>query len=307
MDDPVGRSLLGARIEENVTANRARTPVFLLAATAMVLLLIASLSGIVPDDGGRPYRFSSVWGEEVEIYGGEGLYRYDSVYKAAMFRGFDWANLVVVLPLFVVGIGLYRQGKVKGQLLLTALFTYLAYIYVIGVMGNAFNAMFLVWTALFSVGVFGLYLTIAGMDMNAFRGSIKENFPRRGLAVYVLLVGAILLVQYLSEIFTAYATANAPASLDHYTTLELASFELGLMIPLHFLGGIALWKEKAWGYLLSILLAFAAFMTFVALSIALLLLYFSYGQGSLPDMAITIAIAVVATGFSALIFSRVRG
>jgi hypothetical protein len=271
----------------------------------MVFLLIASLCGIVSDDGGRPYSFSSVRGEGVDIYGGDGLYRYDTVYKAAMFRGFDWANLVVVLPLFVVGIGLHRQGKAKGQLLLAALFTYLAYIYAIGVMGNAFNAMFLVWTVLFSLGAFGLYLTLTRMDVTAFRGSIKEDFPRRGLAVYVLAVGAILLVQYLSEIVTAYGTATPPASLDHYTTLELASLELGVMIPLHFIGGIALWKEKAWGYLLSILLAFAAFMTFVALSIALLLLYFSYGQGSLPDMVITIAIALVATGFSAVIFSRV--
>jgi hypothetical protein len=104
----------------------------------------------------------------------------------------------------------------------------------------------------------------------------------------------------------AYTTGNPPASLDHYTTLELAAFELGLMIPLHFVGGISLWRKKAWGYLLAILLAFAAFMTFIALSIALLLFYFSFGQGSVLDMAITIAIALVATGFSLVIFKRVK-
>ena len=74
----------------------------------------------------------------------------------------------------------------------------------------------------------------------------------------------------------------------------------------HFVGGIALWRKKAWAYLLAILLAFAAFMTFIALSIALLLLYFSFGQGSALDIAITIGIALVATGFSLVIFKRVK-
>jgi len=277
-----------------------------LAVVAMVLLLAASLASILCDDGGRPYEVTSVRGEKVEIYGGQGLYRYDSVYKAVMFRGFDWANLVVVLPLFALGIRLYRQGRMRGQLLLAALFTYLAYIYAIGVMGNAFNALFLVWTALFSLGVLGLVLTLAGLNVASLPDNLKANFPHRGLAVYLLVVGAVLLVQYLTEIVAAYSTGNPPASLDHYTTLELAAFELGLMIPLHVVGGISLWRGKAWGYVLGVLLAFAAAMTFLALGIALLLLYFSFGQGSLPDIAITIILALVASGVSLVIFRRLK-
>jgi len=277
-----------------------------LSVVAVVLLLAASLAGILSDDGGRPYEAASVRGEMVEIYGGQGLYRHDSVYKAVMFRGFDWANLIVVLPLFALGIGLYRQRRRSGQVLLAALFTYLAYIYAIGVMGNAFNAMFLVWTALFSVGAFGLFATLADLDVDSLPTSLKPNFPRRSLAVYVLAVGAILLFQYLAEVLTAYAAGTPPASLDHYTTLELASFELGLMIPLHLIGGIGLWQKRSWGYLLAILLVFAAFMTFIALSIALSVFYFSFGQGSVPDMAITITIALVSTALSAVTFGRVK-
>ncbi len=286
--------------------SRESRAILALSVVAMILLLAASLAGILSDDGGRPYAFTSVREEEVEIYGGQGLYRHDSVYKAVMFRGFDWANLVVVLPLFVLGIRLYRQGRMRGQLLLAALFTYLAYIYAIGVMGNAFNALFLVWTALFSAGAFGLFVTLAGLDIDSLPGNMKPNFPRRSLAVYVLAVGAILLIQYLAEVLTAYAAGNPPASLDHYTTLELASFELGLMIPLHFAGGIGLWQKRSWGYLLAILLVFAASMTFIALSIALWLFHSSFGQGSVLDMAITVAIALVSTGLSLVAFGRLQ-
>lgn len=108
------------------------------------------------------------------------------------------------------------------------------------------------------------------------------------------------------EVIAAYTTGNPPASLDHYTTLELASLELGIMIPLHIIGGLALWRGKTWGYLAATVLAFAAFMVFIALSISLLLFYVSFGRGDVLDMAITTVITVVATGFSLVIFARVK-
>lgn len=282
--------------------NREKIPIFVLSVLAIALLLITSITGIVADDGGSPYVFTSPRGKEVDIYGGNGLYQYDNTYKAVAFLSFEWANLVIVLPLFILGIYLYRHGQLKGQLLLAALFTYLAYIYLIGVMGNAFNIMFLVWTALFSVGFFGLFLVLADMDIAALPKKLEPNFPRKSVSVYVVIVGLILLLQYLAEIISAYATGQPPVSLDHYTTLELASLELGIMIPLHIVGGISLWRKKAWGYVISTLLAFTSFMVFIALSISLLLFYVSFGQGSALDMVITIVIAVVATGFSFVIF-----
>ena len=231
------------------TAKDERITLPILAVLAMILLLAASLTAILLDDGGAPYPFTTPRGEQVEIYGGAGPYQFDNTYKAIAFRSFDWANLAVVLPLFVAGLRLYRRGKFRGQLLLAALFTYLAYIYLIGVMGNAFNALFLVWTALFSVGVFGLCLTLRQMDFAALPAKLAGNFPRKAVAVYVLALGPILLVQYLAEVIAAYTTGNPPASLDHYTTLELASLELGIMIPLHIIGGLALRRGKTWGYL----------------------------------------------------------
>lgn len=211
-----------------------------LSVLAMILLLAASLTAILLDDGGAPYPFTTPRGEQVEIYGGAGPYQFDNTYKAIAFRSFDWANLAVVLPLFVVGLWLYRRGKFRGQLLLAALFTYLAYIYLIGVIGNAFNALFLAWTALFSIGGTGLCLTLTQINFSALPAKLAGNFPQKSVAIYVLAVGLILLAQYLTEVIAAYTTGNPPASLDHYTTLELASLELGIMIPLHIIGGLAL-------------------------------------------------------------------
>jgi len=277
-----------------------------LSLLAVGLLLVASLAGILLDDGGSPIPYTTLRGETVEIYGGFGPYRFDNSYKAIAFRSFDWINLLVILPLFALSLRLYRRGRFLGQLLMAALFTYLAYIFLIGVMGNAFNTLFLVWTALFSSGVFGLYLILAQMDFSTLPIKLARRFPRKSVAIYVLAVGIILLVQYSAEIFTAYSSGQPPASLDQYTTLELAALELGLMIPLHIIGGLALWRKKPWGFLIAAVLIFTVFMVFISLSLSLCLFQISFGRGDPLDMAITFGITLVAGGFSVVIVKGIK-
>ena len=283
-----------------------KTWVLVLAVSAIAFLLTASLMGIFLDDGGKPHDFTSLRGDSVEIYGGKGLYQYDSVYKAVGFKGFDWANLFMGVPLFILGVYLYRRGLLRGQVLLAALFAYLAYNYLIGVMGNAFNILFLFWTALFSLGLFGLAIVLTGIGIPSLPEKLGANFPRRSLSVYAVILGLFLLFQYLVEILTAYGSGKSPASLGIYTTLELAAFELGIMIPLHIVGGILLWRRKAVGYLLVSILAFTALMTFISLSISMLILYFEFDRGSVFDVAIPIFLAVIAAGFSAAIYRQVK-
>jgi hypothetical protein len=285
---------------------KIQTIILFMAVTASILLLVVSITAIAFDDGGSPYAFTSIQEETVNVYGGAGPYRYDSTYKAIAFRSFDWVSLVVGLPLFLLGMFLYRRGRLVGQHLLAALFTYLAYIYLIGFMGNAFNGLFLGWIALFSIGCFGLFLIVSEIDIPSLPYKLSGHFPGKPVAIYLFSVAAILTAQYLTEIFSAYLTGTPPASLDHYTTLELAGLELGVMIPLHTLAGVLLWRQKAWGYVLATVLAFAAFIVFIALTISLFLSYFYYGQGTWMDIVITTGIAIVASVFSLVIFKQFK-
>lgn len=283
------------------------TSVIVLSVLAIVLLLVASLAGIFLDDGGSPYTSTTLRGEAVEVYGGKGLYQYDTVFKAVLFRGFDWANLFVGLPVLVCAIWLYRRGQVKGQLLVAAVFSYLAYNYLIGVMGNAYNVMFLIWTGLFSAGLFGLALVLTRLDIPSLPQKLEGGFPRKSLSVYMIILGLFLLVQYLGEILPAFGSGKPPASLGVYTTLELAALELGIMIPLHLLGGVSLWRQRAIGYLLAILLTFTALMTFISLGVSTVMLHILYEVGGVFDVAIPIVLAAVTLGFSAAIMRQVKG
>lgn len=215
-------------------------------------------------------------------------------------------SLIIVLPLFLLALRFYQRRHLKGQLLLAALFTYLAYIYLIGLMGNTFNGLFLGWVALFSIGCFGLIRLLLEINPDTLSQKVSREFPRKPVAVYMIGVAVLLSIQYITEIIGAYITGRPPLSLAHYTTLELAGLELGIMIPLHILAGVLLWRQKAWGYMLSSVLAFAAFMVFIALSISLLISSFWYGYGNMADIAITIVITVIAAVFSFAIFMKIR-
>ncbi len=287
-------------------ATKPRVLIFVLTLLAMALVLAASVAAILTDDGGAPATVTSLRGEKIERYGGNGLYQNDSINKAVTFRGFDWANLVVCLPLAGLGIYLYRRGRLRGQLLLAAIFMYLAWNYVLGVMGNAYNNLFLVWTALFAIGIWGVFIIGADVDIRALPGVLGTRFPVKAVAIYLITLALFLFVQYAAEIINALVTGNPPVSLQMYTTLELAALELAVMIPLHVVGGVLLWRKNAWGYFLAILLAFTACMTFISLSVGQALLVFSLQRGSLPDVLIPIVLSVIAAGVSLIILMQVK-
>ena len=116
-----------------------------------------------------------------------------------------------------------------------------------------------------------------------------------------------MLLQYLEQVLTAYAARRPPAALEHYTTLELAALELGIMVPLHIVGGVLLWRRHAWGYLIAIPLAFAAAMTFVALSVGQVLLYLSFGGRNIAGIVQMVGFATIASVLSFVAFQRIRG
>ena len=67
-----------------------------------------------------------------------------------------------------------------------------------------------------------------------------------------------------------------------------------------------LWKKNVWGYILTIFLAFAAGVTFMALSVSQILLSFSYQQGNLVEVVQMVVFAVIASGFSLAAFKHIE-
>jgi hypothetical protein len=118
-----------------------------LSALICLLGLVAAGGDLFWPDGGNPFVFTTLRGESVQIYG-RGLYRYETLFTGAMYRGQDAVTLVLGLPLLVLSTLFYRRGSLRGRLLLTGMLAYFLYVYVSMAFNAAYNSLFLVYVAL---------------------------------------------------------------------------------------------------------------------------------------------------------------
>lgn len=216
----------------------------------VALALLAAGVGLFWQDEGLPFTFTTLHGQTVQIYG-QGLYRYDTTFSAALNKGTDAVTLVVSLPLLVIAFLLHRRGSLRGSLLLAGALAYFLYLGATMTFGVAFNRLFLVYVALFSASLFALITALTAVDLQALAGSISPRLPHRGLAAFMLVAGLGTLGLWLSDVVGPLLTGHAPQNLGPYTTMFTHGFDSAVITPAAVLTGICLLQRKPLGYLLT--------------------------------------------------------
>lgn len=221
-----------------------------LCGLIVALSLLATGRALFYPGGGVTFDFTSVRGETVEMYG-RGLYRYDPVFMAAQAIPQDVVTLVVGIPLLLVSLWFYHQGRVRGQLLLAGALGYFLYTYTSMAFGAAFNEMFLVYVALFSLSLFAFILAMLAVDLPALPSHFTAALPRRGIALFMFASAAFLLLAWLGRIVPALLTDTPPVGLGSNTTLFIQVLDLGILVPTMILAGVLLLRRHPFGYLLA--------------------------------------------------------
>ncbi|MBK9712317.1 MAG: hypothetical protein IPO81_13495 [Kouleothrix sp.] len=213
----------------------------------VALALVSAVVGAFWQGGGGPFAFTTLRGETVEI-AGQGLYRYDTSFKAPIQRGSDVVTLLVSIPLLVLATLRYRRGSLRGGLLLAGALGCLLYNAASLAFGAAYNSLFLVYIAWFSASLFALVLVCRSIDLAALPARVSPRLPRRGIAVFVMLSGLTLCV-WLVDIISALAQGQPPAGLASNTTEVTSVIDLGIIMPTAIFASIALLRRAGPGYL----------------------------------------------------------
>lgn len=221
-----------------------------LSTIIALLSLIAAGTGIFWQGEGNIYEFISLRGETVTIQG-RGLYRYDSASYATQAIAQDAVTLILGIPLLITGIILYRKGSLRGQLLLTGTLAYMLYTYISYTFLSAYNEFFLLYVGLFSLCLFTFILAMKELNPEYIKQQISENIPRRGVAVFMMVIAGFLTLAWLGRIVPPLIAGTPPFGLESYTTLVIQALDLGIIVPVSILTAILLWKEQPWGYALS--------------------------------------------------------
>jgi hypothetical protein len=214
-----------------------------------LLALFAAGMGLFYLTPGQPYPFVSERGETVMI-NGHGLYYYDTVSSAAQQKGNDIVTLFVALPMLVVSTWLAFRGSLRGRLLLTGTTGFFLYTYLSMSMLTAFNALFLVYVALFALSLYAFILCMMSFDLTTLPGHFSSQLPRGWIAALLFLIGVFLSISWLERVLSP-VIKNTPPLLDNSTTMVIQAMDLSLVVPLAVLSGILLLRRSAWGYLLT--------------------------------------------------------
>jgi hypothetical protein len=238
--------------------------VVILASLIVVLSLVAVSVGIFYQDNGSPFEFKTLRGETVMLQG-RGLYKYDSVSFAAQGIAQDVVTLFVGIPLLVASVVLARRQSLRGKLLLAGTLGYFLYTYMSYAFGAAYNNLFLLYVALFSLSLSAFVLSFGSIDVATLPAHFSEKLPRRLIATLLFAVGGFLVLAWSGRIGTALLDGSVPYGLESYSTLPLQAMDLGLIVPLAFVSGILLLRRSPWGYLLSSVALIKGFTMSVAL------------------------------------------
>jgi len=253
-----------------------------------VLALVAAGTGLFYDTPGQPYAYTSHRGETVTIRG-HSLYFYDTVSSAAQEQGNDLITLVVGLPLLAVSTGLAFRGSLRGQLLLTGTLGFFLYTYMSMSMLTSFNALFLVYVALFGLSLYAFILSMLSFDLKRLPERFSPRLPRRLIAGLLLALGGFLALAWVGRIAADLAPGGV-AALDNTTTLVIQAMDLALILPAGMVAGVLLLRRNAWGYLLSAVLV----MKLITMGLAVSTMAVFMTLAGTPDsLAISVPFIVV--------------
>jgi hypothetical protein len=274
-----------------------------LIPTIILLAFVATLAGLLPGEG-QSYPLTSFRGEQVTI-NARGLYYWDTVSSAAQMQANDLVTLVLGLPLLALSFWLTARGSLRGRLLLAGTLGFILYTYITMCFGAAYNKLFLVYVALFSLSLFAFILTMMSFDLKTLPTHFSEKLPRGWMAGLLFFAAAFLSLAWLGRIAATFAPDAVPA-LENTTSMFIQAMDLGLIVPLCALSGILLLRRQPWGYLL----ASVGLMKFLTMGTAVSLMALNMARVGVPisaaELVIFPTIALANLVMVALLLRNIR-
>jgi hypothetical protein len=105
--------------------------------------------------------------------------------------------------------------------------------------GAAYNGLFLVYVALWSLSLWALVLSLMAFDVHTLPQRFGDRLPRRAIAGLLFVAGGFVLLAWLGRIVPPLLAGTTPP-LENTTSLFIQAMDLALIVPAAFVGGVLL-------------------------------------------------------------------
>lgn len=224
--------------------------------TVLVILIaifasLASISGIFSKGGPGSFDYTSIRGENVTLYG-IGLYRHMSADVAIQGIAQDYVTLFIGVPLLLISFFWAMNGSLKGRFMLAGVLNYLFVTYLFYMNMAMYNQLFLIYILLTGTTFFAFMLSLLSIDIQKLPEQFSEKAPVKFSGIFLIVNAVIIALLWLSIIVPPLIDNTIyPDSVDHFTTLTVQGFDLSILLPISFLGGILLLNRSRFGYLIA--------------------------------------------------------
>jgi hypothetical protein len=167
-------------------------------------------------------------------------------------RGWSAATLLVAIPLALLSLRAASRGSIRGRLVWIGSLVYFVYTYLEFAVSPPFTALYLVYVVAFACATPALVMGVASIKVTELEHTFGARIPRRSIAVFSLLLAALLALAWLKDIVgrSLAGTFGWPIGADAVGHVVHA-LDLGLQVPLGIAAGVLLWRRRPAGNLVA--------------------------------------------------------
>jgi hypothetical protein len=165
----------------------------------------------------------------------------------------DIANLALVSPLWLILAVLALRGSVRAYLLWLGVLIFTVYNYVIYTFSIPFGPLFLLWVAVFGMGIYSLIGGVSAVDHKV----VASFFPVRPVIQVVawslIIIAILFCFLWLSEDIPALLSNTTPQSLTDMAlpTNPVHILDMGFFLPAVIATGVMLIRKIPLAYTLA--------------------------------------------------------
>ncbi len=221
------------KIEQKRIFNRNDEKLFSFITIILIILMtISSISGLI---------FQDI------------LYRDLNTYYLANIIPQDIANLVIILPIFILSLKLIKQEKIIGLFLWMGCEITLCYIGITYCFTIPFNHLFLVYIAIFGISFYALIWVLLILDYNQIENLHNEEKNTKYVVNFLVIVFIAMYGLWLSDAIPQSILGELPKNAIDigFPTSPFHIIDLALLFPGFLISALLLSKKKAIGYFLA--------------------------------------------------------
>ena len=222
--------------------------------TLVILIIlfsaIAAATGIFYTEGQGSFEYESIRGESVMIYG-KGLYEHMSADVAIQGIAQDYVTLFIAIPILILSLIMSIKGSLRARIVLTGTLGYFLVTYLFYMTMGMYNYMYLVYLVLLGLTFFAFTILMMDLVRVNLKEQVDKSLPRKFISGFLIFNTIAIALLWLNVVLPPLIDGSIyPDSLDHYTTLIVQGFDLGLLLPICFVAAVLFLKQKPMGYLI---------------------------------------------------------